>query len=149
MNVFLIHPDPARSASLFLAADPIRARKQLLECCQILASVDHTLLGYTGMRKANGDYYKAAHPHHPITKLCADVQAMYSLTLDVTLELARALPDHACSRSLKEWDPMLSWENDPRLICCRAGSPPLIVHSREEYAKVMLEYLITRKWTTK
>jgi hypothetical protein len=145
MNVFLLTPAPLESARIFAQHDPVRARKQLLECLQILASVDHALDGGTSMQKADGSYYKAAHPHHPITKLCRDVGAMYYLTVDVAWALTYQFPDHACSRTFWAWHWKHRYKRGDKLICCRSGHEPVYTTSREEYARIMLAYLIERK----
>lgn len=150
MNIFLIRPCPSCSAKVFLAIDPVRARKQLLECCQILATVDHILFGATTMLKADGSPYGKAHPHHPITKRCAEQVNQYRLCLDVAASLADRLPKHACTASLNHW---LFQSNaidrralgcHPGLLVCRKGLEPVLVGSREEYANVMSAYLATK-----
>ena len=65
MNVFLISPEAQQAARDLAELDPVRARKQLLECNQILASVEWARTGACTMIKANGETYGQSHRHHP------------------------------------------------------------------------------------
>lgn len=148
MNIFLIRESAYRSAVEFKRIDPVRARKQLLECCQILASVDILLEGSTNMRKSNGESYRLAHQHHPITKRCAKYWDQWCLCYDVARTLADEMPGHACAISLHRWATMryshmshLLVDSDARLLVCRLGFEPTLVDSRQSYSVIMSDYL--------
>ena len=70
MNIFLLSPNIKESCEELARLDPVRARKQLVECCQLLATVDHIKNGFTNMLKADGTPYKMASP--PAQPLRAD-----------------------------------------------------------------------------
>jgi hypothetical protein len=80
MNVFVINTSIKASCEEMAQLDPTRAMKQLLECCQILASAEHLVKGYTTMLKADGTPYGKAHPHHPCTKYAATSSAYNLVT---------------------------------------------------------------------
>jgi len=147
VNIFLINEDPRRSAIDFAILDPIRARKQLLEGVQLLASVEIIRTGSTAMRKKDGEPYRLAHPHHPLTRRMIVSRAQWSLCYDVVNALSEVFPDHACSRSFARWvaisAPYLG-AND-RLLIVRKGEPPTLVNSRREYAVIMSHYLATKR----
>lgn len=147
MNIFLIRESASLSAVAFKQIDPVRARKQLLECCQILASVDILVTGSTRMLKADGSPYKLAHQHHPITKRCAEYMDQWDLCYDVARTLADEMPGHACSTSFHRWSHtwlgrvQINLKSDPGLILCRLGFDPIMVEDRLTYSNIMAGYL--------
>lgn len=149
MNIFLIRESASLSAVAFKQIDPVRARKQLLECCQILASVDILVTGSTNMLKADGTPYKLAHQHHPITKRCAEYMDQWDLCYDVARTLADEFPGHACSRSFFSWAAHLphlrvrsNLKPEPfELLLCRLGFDPIMVEDRFQYSNIMAGYL--------
>lgn len=140
MNLFLIHPDPVQSAQLLAEADPIRARKQLLEACQLLAN-------FGSMPKADGSLYGKAHPNHPITRHMALSRAQCLLALRVGQSLASVYPGHACSRSLAQFCvcPSFATAGQTDYIVCRKGQPVVYVDTLTEYAALMADYCRTVK----
>jgi len=149
MNLFLIDQDPVRSAELFMALDPIRARKQLLEGCQLLAATEILRTGSTTMLRADGQPYRLAHPHHPITQRMAMFQSQWMLAHDVVMGLSMQLPRHACANSFRNWRPTpLSLPHigqDVELVLVRLHQPKLLVPDRATYASIMSEYLNTKQ----
>lgn len=149
MNLFLLHPNHHIGASMLAKRDPIRARKQLLEGCQILATVDHLLHGKTFMMRADGAPYGAAHPHHPIVKNACVSPNQWWLAHDLVKALARCFKDHACSKSFAAWaHPQRSPAKVDAglLVCCRSGREPCYVTTRTEYSSTMLAYMKETKW---
>ena len=144
MNVFLVHADVSESSRILAIHDPRRARKQLVECCQLLASFDHLTLGSTSMRKLDGTPYKCAHPHHPLTKYLLVSAEQVKLTYDVGTGLSDFFPNHACSRSIAEWK-FHVYGGGSRLLACRTGYQPHLCDSRREYAELLLAYMIEKK----
>lgn len=152
MNVFLIHPDAAESARQLAALDPIRARKQLVECCQLLASVDHHWDGRTTMRRADGFDYKAAHPYHPITIEAGKNLYQWKLIVDVAAGLADVYPNHGCARSFRYWSNRTInvaqhglKDPDETYIVVRREYPTIYVSDRETYASLMKQYVIDKQ----
>lgn len=143
MNIFLIDKDFEASASLFHVVDATRARKQLVECCQLLASADILSRGSTMMRRKDGKPYGLSHPHHPITCAVAERAAQWRLCYDVAIGLAGQYPTHACSASLIVWSRHVELRNDDggRLLCMRKGYDPVYVPDRAAYADIMSAYL--------
>ena len=156
MNIFLVHPSFEQSAKILAVADPIRARKQLLECCQLLAH-------FGPMRKASGEYYKLGHSNHPVTRHMRISYAQYCLCFNVAFYLAKEFPAHACATSLKAWHmtyfhSLCNFNATPtgieikklvsNLILCRKGQPQIFVQSIAEYAALMREYCISTKGMT-
>jgi len=145
MNIFLIHPDPLQSAIDFRALDPIRARKQLLECCQILASADILRFGVTTMRKKSGEPYNLTHQHHPITISTATNPRQWRLCCDVALGLAAAFPQHACAYSFNNWQGgIIEVAGCRGLIVVRSGHPHVFVNDYSEYAELLRPYLLKK-----
>jgi hypothetical protein len=153
MNLFLVHQDPNQSARLLAKADPVRARKQLLEGCQLLASADMLFSGRTNMLKAGGLPYNLAHQHHPITKNMVANKHQWELARDVASGLADEFPDHACSTSFHRW----CWEpsklclrhygaRDKVSLCvCRSGFPVMFTNTRRNYTRILRSYCINYK----
>jgi hypothetical protein len=144
MNIFLINPDALVSAHLFARLDPIRARKQLVECCQLLASVEHALTGASTMRRDDGQPYKAAHPHHPITREMRENWYQWALCYDVALSLAQVYRDHACTRTILDWrfdDSLIPVPADEKYLIVRRGYNIQYVYNRAEYARILRAYL--------
>jgi len=148
MNIFLINESAYVSAVLLTKHDPVRARKQLLECCQMLASVDYIWHNDTKMLKKDGTPYGAAHRHHPCVKVASTSAAQYRMLLDLAMQLAFMHPDHACSNSLRLWmltrrprhqNPYLAWPGE--MVVVRKGTMPVFVETREQYAPMMLDYM--------
>jgi hypothetical protein len=145
MNVFVIHPDFARSCRELAEASPIHAKKQLVECCQILASAERNTCGDTSMFKADGSKYKHAHPHHPITKLVGTSYAMWNLTYTVGMTLAAIYDNHEAGYSIRNWKPLSPPTTGGDLIVCRLGREPVITQSLAVYSIFMRTYLRTHK----
>lgn len=141
MNIFLVHENYATSAKMLAKADPIRARKQLLECCQLLAHFG------LGMYKVDGTPYKLAHPNHPITRHMKLSYKNYLLCWSVAYCLADLFPSHACSKS---FDKFYRTRHEKEFtgdgyIVCRKGQPVTFVNTLAEYAALMREYCETVK----
>lgn len=151
MNIFRIDINPWDSAKLLFKYDPVRARKQLLESCQILASVQHINNGKTDLLKADGTPYKAAHPNHPCTKWAANSLMQYDMLFQTTDALAELLPTHACARSFFNARRDLELQTIPfppkydGLIVVRRGAEHKVVHSVNDYARIMRQYLVDTK----
>lgn len=146
MNIFRIHPDPNVSAELLMQHDPKRGRKQLLECCQIIASSERLHRGDTAMLKANGTPYGLTHPHHPCVSYCKISKLQRNITIETALCLAYLNPAHACSKSLRAWirdrTAGLSAENiSPNIVVVRKNHEHRFVSTVEQYAALMLAYL--------
>lgn len=145
VNIFLIDPSPSISAREFLEKDQIRARKQLLECCQILATVDHLLFNKTEMLKKDGTPYGITHKHHPCVTFSLESITQWELCIHVAHALAEVIPSHACAKSYWRWRltyclrPQKS--ADARLIVVRKNHPQIFVNDYVLYAKIMLDYL--------
>lgn len=141
MNIFLVHPDYNESAKQLAKADPIRARKQLVECCQLLAH-------FGKMYKADGTEYKLAHPNHPIVHHMRLSFHNYLMCWAVAWHLAPRFPTHASAKSFDNYFRLVSREkftDDKRLIACRKGQPQIYVQTLEEYAAIMRDYCIQVK----
>lgn len=147
MNVFLVHPDAHASSIMLYKADPIRARKQLLECCQLLATADHIMCGSTTMMRADGEPYGKAHTHHPCTRHMVASWDQQFLTMEVAACLAVLLPTHACAKALGNWTLPKRAPIPPKsgFVVVRFGHWPQLVKTREEYATLCREYLETHK----
>ena len=143
MNIFRIHPNAWDSANLLLKYDPVRARKQLLESCQIIASVEHAISGRTTMLKADGQPYKAAHPHHPCVRWSVNARQQYDMLCTTTHALASLMTEHACSKSFFNSSAALVCprNTDYGMIVVRKGYEHRVVHSINDYALLMREYL--------
>lgn len=150
MNVFLMDESFTESAAILSKHDPVRARKQLVECCQLLASAEHALTGSTIMRKKDGSLYKVAHPNHPITLRIQESYSMYLTTVALGLSLAKHFTAHACSASMIEWHSLSRLATivpmSRSLVVCRKGKPNVTVWSLRDYAKMMKAYIIEYKW---
>lgn len=152
MNVFLLDPAFGLSCKELSMRDPVRARKQLVECCQVLACVD-ILRGHpTAMRKADGTQYAPTKSqlHHPICVAAAMSNKMYWLTANVALELAKIYPTHACTKSLISY--MKAWgiseqqqDHSGSLLLVRRGEPHAVLGTFRSYAMHMRQYLES-KW---
>lgn len=144
MNIFLINADAMVSAHLFARLDAVRARKQLVECCQLLASVEHAITGASTMKREDGALYKAAHPHHPITKEMAENWYQWALCYDVALHLAMVYRDHACAATLRAWsfdDAKIPMPEIERYLIVRRGYNIQYVYTRSHYAAILRDYL--------
>lgn len=158
MNIFRIDINPWDSAKLLFKYDPVRARKQLLESCQILASVQHLNNGKTDLLKADGAPYKAAHPNHPCTTWSANSIQQYDMLFQTTEALAELIQDHACSRSFYAARRELEYQriacntinpstNQPYegLIVVRRGHTHKVVYTVADYACLIRQYLVDTK----
>jgi len=147
VNIFLIHEDADQSAVDFTAMDRVRANKQLVECCQILATADHLMHKSTKMIKMDGTPYRVAYADHPLVILVSQSLPMWELCRDVAAGLAVQRPNHACTASLLSWmyHGPVPPSTDTGLMCFRKGQPPIRVLDRAEYARVMYAYLITKR----
>lgn len=156
MNIFAIQTDIQESCRELADLDPARARKQLVECCQLLASADHLLLGGTAMTKADGTPYGKAHPHHPITKNMVMSRPNRDLCLQVASRLATIYPDHACSESIRNYvkaqiqpytdraTSIIKAGTTDTLCVCRRGVPPAYITTLEEYAALLRPYFLAK-----
>lgn len=146
MNVFVIHPNIVESSREFAAIDPLRARKQLLECCQILSSVDYHQFGTTWMMRKDGTAYKfpKSHRNHPVILAAVKSEDQYRMTVEVAETLAREFPLHASGRSLAFWRanrPGFSGWVEKGLTSCRKGFPMVKQLDLVEYARLMRAYV--------
>jgi hypothetical protein len=146
MNVFVIQPNISESSREFAAIDPIRARKQLLECCQILSSVDYHQFGTTWMNRKDGVPYKfpKSHRNHPVILAAVKSGDQYHMTLEVAETLAREFPLHAAGRSLAIWRanrPVFNGWTEKGLTACRTGFPMVKQIDLVEYASLMRAYV--------
>lgn len=150
MNLFIVHPDADVSARMLAQADPRRARKQLLEACQLLAAVDHAIFGETAMLRADGRPYGNAHPHHPITLNMRQSHRNWLLAYSIALGLARQYRGHACSKSFFEWAahtwPAHRYGGD--YVFCRKGQPQQRFTLLKDYVLACRAYLTTAKGMT-
>lgn len=149
MNIFLLSPNVTESCRELSYLDPGRARCQLKECCQLLACVDHLQLGGTNMIKANGERYRKAHPHHPITKNMTVSCRNYSLCMQVAQELALIYPSHACSKSLYDWmrgpRATVCMDVGPSAYCvCRKDQEHVYVTTTTEYSDLIRPYVMAK-----
>lgn len=141
MNLFLIHPDPLTSAHILAAADPVRARKQLLEACQLLANFG-TLL------RSDGEPYGKTHPHHPITRHMAISDEQFDLACAIAMTLADVYPTHACAESFQAYQCERVSTGGRGYVVCRKGRPVVYTRSLEHYAGMMAEYCREAKGMT-
>ena len=145
MNIFLLSPNIRESCQELAELDPIRARKQLVECCQLLATVDHIKKGSTDMLRADGTPYKMAHPHHPITKHMCVSYANISLCVGVSYCLSNIYPTHACAYSFNKWmyshyDEVITGTH----CVVRKDHDTLYVNSLTEYSELMRPYVMAK-----
>lgn len=143
MNLLLGLPDVREGCRALARASPLVARKQLLEACQILASVERHLTGTTTMLRQDGQLYKFAHRHHPITLYCAASVQSFDLALGMADELAQVYPNHACARSLASWQGRGLGHDleDLGYVVCRLGHPRVQADTLHTYAGLIRPYL--------
>lgn len=149
MNIFLLNSDALKSGQEFVKIDPVRARKQLLECCQILASVEYALFGITSLYRKDGFPYGNAHPYHPIVKNCSVSPRNFWMCVEVAYGLARQFPDHACSKSFlnaASWGSVVNKipNNIIDYVVCRSGKEVKYVRTRSEYVSILRPYLLAK-----
>lgn len=147
MNVFLIQPDIRASCEELAKLDPIRARKQLVECCQVLASVEHALTGKCTLIKANGQPYGRSHPHHPCVVQACKAFKQWNLTYEVAFQLADVFPAHACAKSFRAWncaESVLSTGPATSLLVVRRNHPHTYVNTLAEYVSLMRPYFLAK-----
>jgi hypothetical protein len=147
MNIFLIDEDPLVSAEKLVTRDPIRARKQLVECCQILATCDILGAGSTDMTRADGESYALAHQHHPLILWSTINWTQWWLCNQVGLGLATCMPEHASATSYLSWRYRHRPYRSFSLILWRRGYAPLRCADMSIYAKHCMDYLVQRKWS--
>jgi hypothetical protein len=95
MNLFASDPDPVVSA----AALADRHMKQALECAQMLSTVLRTAgldapyapTGKGARAIAHGELYRAAYPHHPITRWAGATRGNFAWTIAHGLALCDEL----------------------------------------------------------
>jgi len=158
MNLLISHPDYAHAAYELMKADPIRGRKQLVECCQIIASVEHLKLGAITMRKSNGELYKKGHTHHPLVINCAESYNQFIMLIDFSLAIGLAVSKinkHASCSSFMDWYNSDTYFNLNRkvynectsrdYVLVRKGYLAIRVNLVETYANIMREYMIKDK----
>jgi hypothetical protein len=66
MNIFVFCPYLKDSADYFFDKDPLRARKQIVELAQCLATVLHER--GLSVPKSDGSPYRPTHPNHPVVR---------------------------------------------------------------------------------
>jgi hypothetical protein len=149
MNVFLLQSNIDESSKEFAAIDPLRARKQLLECCQILSCADYHQFATTWMARKDKVLYKfpKAHRNHPVVLASAFSYDQFELTRLVAEGLAKQFPNHASSESLSIWNSQRlhfnKWSKRG-LTSCRTGYPITLVETLSEYAGLMRQYLMNK-----
>lgn len=153
MNVFRIHVNPEASAELLMRHDPVRGRKQLLECCQIIASAERLYRGETNMLKADGTPYGLTHPGHPCVRYCKTSHLQRCITIETAVALSRFNVSHACSKSLATWihnpTSRLSQEDVALYaVVVRRNHEHVYVDTVDKYATLMLAYLRETKGFT-
>jgi hypothetical protein len=155
MNIFLINENPVISAEMLFKRDPLRANKQIVECCQLLAFYDITTYGKTAMLTTSGRPYSStlSQRNHPIAIEMRTNPREYYLCSDVLYYLLRQRPNHACAKSFygrfnAGYGFTRSSEvvTPARYIVCRRGQPIAYVDSLREYATIMHNYLVQYKW---
>jgi len=154
MNLFLLQSDIEESAKEFSSIDPLRARKQLLECCQILSCADYHQFNTTWMQRKDKVLYKfpKAHRNHPVVLAAAFSFEQFELTKLVAESLARQFPNHASSESLSIWNhkrqTYTNWSKKG-FTSCRTGYPITLVSTINEYANLMRQYVLNKQLTSK
>jgi hypothetical protein len=150
MNIFLIDSDPYKSAVQLFAKDPLRANKQIVECCQLLAFVEIRLTGKTTLRRKDGNLYSAtkAQLNHPISVHMSEHRDNYNLCWNVLGELVKVKPTHACKESFYNYHGVHVTNSirPSNLIVCRKGYPIVYVTTYVDYSRLMLDYMIHHKW---
>ena len=145
MNIFLLSPDIKESCQELAELDPVRARKQLVECCQLLASVDHIIEGSTDMLRADGLPYKMVHPHHPITKHMCISDANHTLCHAVAYWLSLIYDAHACCKSLRNWTFSNDFHFKSNTYCVvRLHHDTVYVNTLTEYSDLMRPYVMAK-----
>lgn len=145
MNIFLLSPNIMESCRELAELDPIRARKQLVECCQLLATVDHIKKGSTDMLRADGTPYKMAHPHHPITKNMIVSSANHALCTSVAYWLSKINRLHACTKSFDNWlISHYSYVFSGDLCVVRKNHDTVYVDDIIEYSELMRPYVLAK-----
>lgn len=144
MNILIVAPSITLSVSQFAQVDPRRARKQLVECCQILACVDILRGGATTMTRADGALYKPtlAQMHHPVCVACLMSSRQYIACVTLASCLAWEFPGHASASSFREWHSKADVPpaQGGGFLCVRRGMPHKLVNTVEEYAEIMRAY---------
>lgn len=145
MNIFLLSPNIRESCQELAELDPIRARKQLVECCQLLATVDHIKKGSTDMLRDDGMPYKMAYPHHPITKhMCVSI-ANHALCIGVAYCLAKIYNTHACAKSFHKWWNLYYSELIIGTLCVvRKDHDTVYVNTLTEYSDLIRPYVMAK-----
>lgn len=150
MNVFIIDSNVEKSSEEFARIDPKRARKQLVECCQVLAYVDYHHFATTWMIRGNGERYKLAksHKNHPIVLAAVRSKQQFDLTCEVTRTLSTHFPNHRCVHTYQQWlatRPLYTnWDSVSGLTSCRTGYPLLTGLTIERYAELMRQYVLNK-----
>ena len=141
MNVFLLHPDPTVSAQILKDRDPVRGRKQLVECCQLLAAAEARVRPTT-MFRADGLAYGISHPHHPCTVYTWQSLVQRRLVYEVGLALAQVFPTHASSTSITRWQWFDEAPTPPEYayVVVRKGYPHHYTNCREVYSQYIRPY---------
>lgn len=147
MNIFLIDPDYELSAVKLYTKDYVRANKQILECAQLLAFYEINTTGSTSILSQSGLPYRAtkAQLNHPISRHMLHHRSAYDLCWGTFQGLVKLVPDHACARSVVSNRRMNICDRQEYMIC-RRGYPISYAKSLEQYASVILDYLINHKW---
>ena len=134
MNIFVFEPSPIDSAEYFFKVDPKRARKQIVELCQILAQVTELQIP-----KVDGAPYKQNESisNHPATIWVRQHKAHYSYCIDYLHSLLEVFhkivgKQHGCfkaSRVLSQdfrnqgyWKIKLGWHTKKASILELIGS---------------------------
>lgn len=145
MNVFLLNPNVYDSCRELARIDPVRARKQLVECCQLLASIEWKLTGKCTMVRADGQTYKMAHPHHPCVTHAISSFAQYDLTFKVAYELSWEFPNHASAESFWNWGRLRSHPNHRSdYVIVRRGFAHRYVDNLADYVRYLRPYFMEK-----
>jgi hypothetical protein len=102
MNIFVFDPNPKLSAQYFFLTDPLRARKQVVELCQMMATLVNK-----PVHKKDGSAYKTpkSFRNHPATKWISVSQKNYAWCWEYLRELIMFTGVEGCKRAMFDLKP--------------------------------------------
>lgn len=131
MQLYVLHPCPLMAAERLTEVCPVRARKQLLETNQMLATLSRDWRCVSPMLKKDGKAYGTKmHEHHPVTKWTDSDDDNLLWVLWFNFHLSQQFPSHAAGLSFNRWlfdnDIILDYCPVPRVDHAYYGTPGVL-----------------------
>ena len=107
INIFVFNDNPYLSAKYFYDNDPRRARKQIVELCQMMATIVDKPI-----RKKDGSLYKKpkSFKNHPATKWISSSQKNYSWCWEYLKQLINISGIQGCNNAMEDLKICSDWE---------------------------------------